>query len=162
MEVDEIKQTLAVLRTHDLNDVIEYGQKVLEERAKYSETQKDWSSVRIHQRHDCKFRATYVRHTPAVFLSYGNDRVKSGSVMNISQGGLQMITDVELSPSEVITVLLMSENQIERKVYVEIRSCVPTADAFDVGGMFISREELGSAERIYWDHMRKRKLHRTR
>ena len=102
---------------------------------------------RRHRRHECFFRATFIRHCLPEDKDSPNSCILDAVVKDISQGGIKMHIATALEIDEVLTVFLKSEVRVEKRVFVKVVRCVDHWDHFEIGSMFVEQQDVLAAQR---------------
>ena len=145
---DELRKIILSLSTDDLCEAVRIGQQSLHDQGiPIPDPPTNAGEARRHKRMDCKFQATFVRHTAPAGVPAAERGAHDAQVKDISQGGMKISSTVELFAGEVLTCLLKSANSVEKRTYAEVRHCRKTGMRYEVGLMFITRDELLAAER---------------
>jgi hypothetical protein len=146
-----LKEALDTLPTDQLQELVEYAQRLLAKRPNpVPEEAKDTragSFDRTHERFDCTFQATFIRHMAPHDQTTGKTNLCEAIVKDISQGGLCMYTQTPLEAGEVLTLFLKSDARVEKKLFVEVRYTENVGPHFKVGAKFVPQTAVIAAER---------------
>jgi hypothetical protein len=147
----KLKEALDTLPTDQLQEFVEYAQRLIEKRSnpgpEEAKNARAGSFDRTHERFDCTFQATFIRHMAPPHQTTGKMNLYEAIVKDISQGGLCMYTETQLESGEVLTIFLKSDARVEKKLFVEVRYTENVGPHFKVGAKFVPQTAVIAAER---------------